>query len=141
MARTANARPETGLLILAFHSFVIRTPRHVILVDTCGGNDKERPQKLRYHRNNWPYLENLAAAGIAIDEVDYALHTSSRRSRRLEHAAGGRPLGADISQRKVLVRERRMAFLAAGSISRTISPTIPTTKTHSAQPSKPVPQN
>ena len=32
--------PETGMLILAFHSFVIRTPRHIILVDTCGGNDK-----------------------------------------------------------------------------------------------------
>ena len=67
--------PETGLLILAFHSFVIRTPRHVILVDTCGGNDKERPQKLRYHLNNWAYLENLAASGVAIDEVDYVLCT------------------------------------------------------------------
>ena len=36
--------PVTGLLIMSFHSFVIRTPSHVILVDTCGGNDKTRPQ-------------------------------------------------------------------------------------------------
>jgi len=67
--------PATGLLILAFHSFVIRTPRHVILVDTCGGNDKERPQKTRYHHKNWPYLENLAGAGLAPDAIDYVLCT------------------------------------------------------------------
>ena len=67
--------PATGLLILAFHSFVIRTPRHVILVDTCGGNDKERPQKTRYHHKKWPYLENLARAGLAPDDIDYVLCT------------------------------------------------------------------
>jgi glyoxylase-like metal-dependent hydrolase (beta-lactamase superfamily II) len=67
--------PATGLLILAFHSFVIRTPRHVILVDTCGGNDKERPQKMRYHHKNWPYLENLAGAGLSPDDIDYVLCT------------------------------------------------------------------
>ena len=67
--------PETGLLVLAFHSFVIRTPRHVILVDTCGGNDKERPQKPRYHMQSWPYLENLAAAGLAPEDVDFVLCT------------------------------------------------------------------
>ena len=66
---------ETGLLILAFHTFVIRTPRHVILVDTCGGNDKQRPQKPRYHMNSWPYLENLAAAGVQLDDVDFVLCT------------------------------------------------------------------
>ena len=67
--------PDTGLLILAFHSFIIRTPRHVILVDTCSGNDKERPQKLRYHRNSWPYLENIAAANVSPREVDFVLCT------------------------------------------------------------------
>ena len=46
--------PKTGLLVLAFHTFIIRTPRHVILVDTCSGNDKQRPQKPRYHKKSWP---------------------------------------------------------------------------------------
>jgi hypothetical protein len=46
--------PASGLLVFAFHSTVIRTPRATILVDTCSGNDKERPHKLRYHRKNWP---------------------------------------------------------------------------------------
>ena len=67
--------PETGLLILAFHTFVIRTPRHLILVDTCGGNDKPRPQKPRYHMNNWPYLDRLVAAGVQPEEVDFVLCT------------------------------------------------------------------
>src|SRR6516225_5191244 len=48
--------PVSGLMIFAFHSTVIKTSRATILVDTCSGNDKERPHKLRYHRKSWPYL-------------------------------------------------------------------------------------
>ena len=67
--------PASGLLTFAFHSTVIKTPRATILVDTCSGNDKERPHKLRYHRKNWPYLANLAAAGFAPEDIDYVLCT------------------------------------------------------------------
>ena len=52
-----------------------RTPRATILVDTCSGNDKERPHKLRYHRKNWPYLANLVAAGFMPEDIDYVLCT------------------------------------------------------------------
>jgi glyoxylase-like metal-dependent hydrolase (beta-lactamase superfamily II) len=67
--------PASGLLSFAFHSTVIKTPRATILVDTCSGNDKERPHKLRYHRKNWPYLANLATAGFAPEDIDYVLCT------------------------------------------------------------------
>ena len=67
--------PDTGRLVISFHTFVIRTPRSLILVDTCSGNDRDRPGKLRYHRKSWPYLENLAAAGVALEAVDYVLCT------------------------------------------------------------------
>src|SRR6266446_6385458 len=67
--------PASGLLVFAFHSTVIRTPRATILVDTCSGNDKERPHKLRYHRKNWPYLANLVAAGFMPEDIDYVLCT------------------------------------------------------------------
>ena len=67
--------PVTGLLIMSFHSFVIRTPSHVILVDTCGGNDKTRPQKPRYHRKNWPYLANLLAVDLRPEDIDFVLCT------------------------------------------------------------------
>jgi glyoxylase-like metal-dependent hydrolase (beta-lactamase superfamily II) len=52
---------------------VIKTTRATILVDTCSGNDKERPHKLRYHRKNWPYLANLLAAGFAPEDIDNVL--------------------------------------------------------------------
>ena len=67
--------PASGLLFFAFHSTVIKTPRATILVDTCSGNDKERPHKPRYHRKNWPYLANLSAAGFAPENIDYVLCT------------------------------------------------------------------
>ena len=67
--------PSSGFLILAFHTFVIRTPRHTILVDTCSGNDRQRPQKPRYHLQNRPYLANLAAAGVAPEDVDVVMCT------------------------------------------------------------------
>src|SRR5262245_46644261 len=67
--------PRTGHLVMSWHTFVIRTPRATILVDTCGGNDKPRPQKERYHLKNRPYLEDLAAAGVRPDEVDFVMCT------------------------------------------------------------------
>ena len=67
--------PASGLLVISFHSFVIRTAHHVIVVDTCGGNDKSRPGKVRYHMNSHPYLDNLAAAGIVPEDVDFVLCT------------------------------------------------------------------
>jgi hypothetical protein len=30
---------------------------------------------LRYHRKNWPYLANLAAAGFTPEDIDYVLRT------------------------------------------------------------------
>jgi glyoxylase-like metal-dependent hydrolase (beta-lactamase superfamily II) len=65
----------SGRLVFAFHSTIIKTARATILVDTCSGNDKERPHKLRYHRKSWPYLANLAAAGFAPEDIDYVLCT------------------------------------------------------------------
>lgn len=32
--------PATGFLIMAFQSFVLQTPNHTILIDTCVGEDK-----------------------------------------------------------------------------------------------------
>ncbi|MGE5146426.1 MAG: hypothetical protein ACM3N5_06725, partial [Candidatus Eiseniibacteriota bacterium] len=37
-------------LLLAFQGFLVKTPRHTILVDSCIGNDKERPNRPFWHR-------------------------------------------------------------------------------------------
>jgi glyoxylase-like metal-dependent hydrolase (beta-lactamase superfamily II) len=65
----------SGKLRSSFHSFVIRTPRTITVVDTCGGNDKHRPNRPRYHMKKHPYLERLAAIGVRPEDVDYVLCT------------------------------------------------------------------
>lgn len=67
--------PESGLLIMGMHSFLIRSRLHTILVDACSGNDRPRPNKQRYHMKTWPFLENLAATGVTPEDVDFVLCT------------------------------------------------------------------
>ncbi|MSQ71695.1 MAG: MBL fold metallo-hydrolase [Betaproteobacteria bacterium] len=65
----------TGRLVSSFHSFIVRTPRTITVVDTCGGNDKHRPNRPRYHMARNPYLERLAATGVRPEDVDFVLCT------------------------------------------------------------------
>ena len=37
--------PATGRLVLCVQSFVIKTPHHNILIDSCVGNHKPRPAR------------------------------------------------------------------------------------------------
>ena len=66
---------ETQRFILSVHSWLIRTPQHNILVDTCGGDDKERPDFLAFHQKKTGYLDKLAAAGLRPEDIDYVLCT------------------------------------------------------------------
>jgi glyoxylase-like metal-dependent hydrolase (beta-lactamase superfamily II) len=65
---------DSGRLIMSLHSYLVRTPHHTILVDTCVGNDKERPSTPRWHRQETPWLDRLAAC-VAPEEVDFVLCT------------------------------------------------------------------
>jgi glyoxylase-like metal-dependent hydrolase (beta-lactamase superfamily II) len=67
--------PASGRLIFAFQSYILRTSRHVILVDTCVGNNKSRPARPMWHMQNGPYLADLATAGVRPEEVDFVLCT------------------------------------------------------------------
>jgi hypothetical protein len=58
-----------------FQSFVIRHGKLNVLIDTCLGNHKERPDFLLAHQLNNPYLERLAAAGLAPEDIDLVLCT------------------------------------------------------------------
>lgn len=66
---------DKGVMIFAFQSFVLRTPRQTILIDTCVGNDKDRPGRPDWHRQNWPWMDNLRAAGVAPEEIDVVMCT------------------------------------------------------------------
>jgi glyoxylase-like metal-dependent hydrolase (beta-lactamase superfamily II) len=67
--------PADDRLILAFQSFVLRTGRHTILVDTCVGNDKERPARPHWHRLKGPFLDRLRALGVEPEAVDFVFCT------------------------------------------------------------------
>ena len=61
-------------LRLSIHSFVVRTAHHTILVDTCIGNDRTRDVPLWDHMTT-AYLDNLKAAGVKPEEVDFVFCT------------------------------------------------------------------
>jgi glyoxylase-like metal-dependent hydrolase (beta-lactamase superfamily II) len=67
--------PESGWLIFCFQAFLLRTPRHTVLIDSCLGNDKERPNRPLFHRRQGRFLEDLAALGVAPEDIDFVLCT------------------------------------------------------------------
>lgn len=72
----ADLDPATGRLILVIQSYVVRTPHFTVLVDTCVGNDKERPTRPPWHlRTDTTYMTALAAAGLGVDDIDYVMCT------------------------------------------------------------------
>ena len=68
--------PQTGMLIIAIQTWVIRTPQHLILVDTCIGCDKTNHYFDAWHQrtdDSW-YLK-LLEKGINPGNVDYVFCT------------------------------------------------------------------
>ena len=65
-----------GNVMLCYQSYVVRTPHHTILVDSCIGNDKDHPTRPHWHRkSDRTYAAALAAAGLSVDDVDFVLCT------------------------------------------------------------------
>jgi glyoxylase-like metal-dependent hydrolase (beta-lactamase superfamily II) len=66
---------SSGRMIQSVHTYVIRTAHHTILVDTCIGNDKPRASTPPWNGLQTPWLDNLAAMGVAPEEVDFVMCT------------------------------------------------------------------
>ena len=65
---------DAGWLRMSIHAFVIESRGKRIVVDTCIGNDKERPIP-EWNRKQWPFLANLEQAGYPRESVDLVLCT------------------------------------------------------------------
>jgi glyoxylase-like metal-dependent hydrolase (beta-lactamase superfamily II) len=66
----------SGNLVLTIQAFLLRTRHHTILIDSCVGNDKPRPQRPFWHMQRLDtFLPRLAAAGVAPESVDYVMCT------------------------------------------------------------------
>lgn len=67
---------NSGRLILPIQGFLLKTPSHNILVDSCVGNHKNNPDDPDWHqRSDGRFMAALTAAGVSTDEVDYVLCT------------------------------------------------------------------
>jgi glyoxylase-like metal-dependent hydrolase (beta-lactamase superfamily II) len=65
-----------GKVMLCIQSYVVKTKHHTIMVDTCVGNHKERPNRPFWHRmSSDRYERNLAAAGFSVADFDYVMCT------------------------------------------------------------------
>ncbi len=67
---------SSGKIILPIQGFLLKTPDHVILVDSCVGNDKTHEALPDWHRRSSTRFEAaLQAAGVEFEDVDYVLCT------------------------------------------------------------------
>jgi glyoxylase-like metal-dependent hydrolase (beta-lactamase superfamily II) len=68
--------PVSGNLYFPMQSYVVRTKHHTILVDSCVGNDKDRPHRPTWNRKtDTTYIDALAAHGLAPEDIDYVMCT------------------------------------------------------------------
>src|SRR5437588_4469121 len=74
--RRAGAIDDADMLILCFQSYIVKTPHHTILVDSCIGNDKPRPARPKWNmKTDDTYMRGLKAAGVTVDDIDFVMCT------------------------------------------------------------------
>jgi len=67
--------PDIDRLRTSVHSWVVRTGRHNVLIDSCVGNHKVRHAVPSFHMRNEPWLERLATLGLRPQDIDYVFCT------------------------------------------------------------------
>ncbi len=68
------ALASDGTMIFSIQSLLVRTRRHVILVDTCAGAGAVK-EGLADDLSAVPYFQKLRAAGVKPEEIDFVLCT------------------------------------------------------------------
>jgi glyoxylase-like metal-dependent hydrolase (beta-lactamase superfamily II) len=66
--------PDQTCLTVNVNTWIVRTPRHTILVDTGIGNDRVRRIPV-FNQLDTPYLAHLQAAGVSPEDVDFVFCT------------------------------------------------------------------
>jgi glyoxylase-like metal-dependent hydrolase (beta-lactamase superfamily II) len=65
--------PVSGRLVITYRTYVVRTPKHTILVDTCTGEDKGYAPPMDFPKQPW--LDGFRDAGLSFDKIDYVFCT------------------------------------------------------------------
>jgi len=68
--------PANGRLVMCVQGFLIKTPHHNILIDSCVGNHKPRPARPFWNMMNSDRFEgSLKATGLGFQDIDYVMCT------------------------------------------------------------------
>jgi glyoxylase-like metal-dependent hydrolase (beta-lactamase superfamily II) len=69
--------PATGRTIASIHSWIAWIGDQIVVIDTASGNGKTRldPKYARFHMLDTPFLDRLAAAGAAREDVTMVINT------------------------------------------------------------------
>ncbi|MEG3133094.1 MBL fold metallo-hydrolase [Rouxiella sp. T17] len=65
--------PDGSQLAISTHSWLIETGTHTVLIDTASGNGKSRPSNPGFHQLDTRWFDNLRAAGVEAEKVDFVL--------------------------------------------------------------------
>jgi len=65
--------PASGKMVITYQTFVVRTPKHTVLIDTCTGEDKGYPAPMDFPKQPW--LDGLHAAGLGFDDITHVFCT------------------------------------------------------------------
>jgi glyoxylase-like metal-dependent hydrolase (beta-lactamase superfamily II) len=65
--------PASGKMVITYQTYVVRTPKHTILIDTCTGEDKGYPPPMDFPKQPW--LDGFKASGLRFEDIDYVFCT------------------------------------------------------------------
>ena len=60
-------------MVITYQTFVVRTPRRTVLIDTCTGEDKGYPAPYDFPKQPW--LDSLHAAGLRLEDITHVFCT------------------------------------------------------------------
>jgi len=63
----------SGRMVITYQTFIVRTPKRTILVDTCTGEDKGYPPPMDFPKQPW--LDGFRAGGLRFEDIDYVFCT------------------------------------------------------------------
>jgi glyoxylase-like metal-dependent hydrolase (beta-lactamase superfamily II) len=73
----AGALDDNDVLILCFQSYVVKTPHHTILIDSCIGNDKAAAAAAEMEHEDRRHLSRARwlPQGFSVGDIDYVMCT------------------------------------------------------------------
>jgi Metallo-beta-lactamase superfamily len=65
--------PVSGRVVITYQTFLVRTPKLTVLIDTCAGEDKGYTAPFDFPKQPW--LDNFRAAGLRFDDITHVFCT------------------------------------------------------------------